>query len=35
MEHQGEWNSMFWRFLPISEDDVELMISQIVTQDYL
>lgn len=28
MEHQGEWNSMFWRFLPISEDDVELMISR-------
>jgi hypothetical protein len=28
MNESGEWNSMFWRFFPASEDDVEIMISR-------
>jgi hypothetical protein len=28
MEEDGEWNSMFWRFFPISEDETEIMISR-------
>lgn len=28
MDKQGEWNSMFWRFLPIGDDDVEIMLSR-------
>lgn len=28
MNEQGEWNSMFWRFLPVGDDDVEIMISR-------
>lgn len=28
MNENGEWNSMFWRFYPISEDDVEIMLSR-------
>lgn len=28
MDEMGEWNSMFWRFFPISDDDVEIMISR-------
>ena len=28
MDEQGSWNSMFWRFFPASEDDVEIMISR-------
>jgi len=28
MDEQGEWNSMFWRFLPIADTDVEIMISR-------
>ena len=28
MDEDGDWNGMFWRFFPISEDDVEIMISR-------
>lgn len=28
MDEEGGWNSMFWRFLPIIEDDTEIMISR-------
>lgn len=28
MAEEGEWNSMFWRFLPIGEDGVEIMLSR-------
>ena len=28
MDHQGEWNSMFWRFYPIADEDTEIMISR-------
>jgi len=28
MDENGEWNSMFWRFYPISDDDTEIMISR-------
>jgi hypothetical protein len=28
MNEDGEWNSMFWRFLPIGEEDTEIMISR-------
>lgn len=28
MDEQGEWNSMFWRFFPISDSDVEIMLSR-------
>jgi protein O-GlcNAc transferase len=28
MNEDGDWNSMFWRFLPISEDDTDIMISR-------
>lgn len=28
MNEQGEWNSMFWRFLPIGDDDVDIMLSR-------
>lgn len=28
MNEQGNWNGMFWRFLPASEDDVEVMLSR-------
>lgn len=28
MEEQGSWNGMFWRFIPASEDDVEIMLSR-------
>jgi protein O-GlcNAc transferase len=28
MDESGEWNSMFWRFYPISDDDTEIMISR-------
>lgn len=28
MNEQGEWNSMFWRFFPIGDDDVEIMLSR-------
>jgi len=28
MDEEGEWNSMFWRFFPASEDNVEIMISR-------
>jgi protein O-GlcNAc transferase len=28
MNEDGEWNSMFWRFYPISDDDTEIMISR-------
>lgn len=28
MNEQGEWNSMFWRFLPVGDDDVEIMLSR-------
>jgi len=28
MEEYGEWNSMFWRFLPIGDDDVSVMLSR-------
>lgn len=28
MEENGEWNSMFWRFYPIADDDTEIMISR-------
>jgi hypothetical protein len=28
MDEQGEWNSMFWRFFPIGEEDTEIMISR-------
>ena len=28
MDEDGEWNSMFWRFYPISDEDTEIMISR-------
>lgn len=28
MDHPGEWNSMFWRFLPITDFDTEIMLSR-------
>lgn len=28
MNEEGSWNSMFWRFLPISDDDTEIMLSR-------
>lgn len=28
MEEEGEWNSMFWRFFPISDSDTEIMLSR-------
>lgn len=28
MNENGEWNSMFWRFLPIEEPDVDIMLSR-------
>ena len=28
MEEEGDWSGMFWRFLPCSEEDVEVMISR-------
>jgi hypothetical protein len=28
MEEHGDWTSMFWRFLPASEEDVSVMISR-------
>ena len=28
MEDEGSWNSMFWRFYPIGDDDVEIMLSR-------
>jgi hypothetical protein len=28
MDEDGGWNSMFWRFYPISENDVDIMISR-------
>lgn len=28
MNEMGEWNSMFWRFFPISDEDVDIMISR-------
>lgn len=28
MNEEGEWNSMFWRFFPICDEDVEIMISR-------
>lgn len=28
MNEQGEWNSMFWRFLPVGDEDVEIMLSR-------
>ena len=28
METQGDWTSMFWRFYPASESDVDIMISR-------
>jgi protein O-GlcNAc transferase len=28
MGEMGEWNSMFWRFYPISDEDTEIMISR-------
>jgi hypothetical protein len=28
MNEEGSWNSMFWRFIPICEDDTEIMISR-------
>jgi hypothetical protein len=28
MSEEGDWNGMFWRFYPISENDVEVMISR-------
>lgn len=28
MEEQGDWTSMFWRFYPASEDDVDIMLSR-------
>jgi hypothetical protein len=28
MNEDGEWNSMFWRFLPIADEDTEIMISR-------
>jgi hypothetical protein len=28
MEEQGDWSSMFWRFAPVFEDNVEVMISR-------
>jgi len=28
MNEEGEWNSMFWRFYPISDDDTEIMLSR-------
>ncbi len=28
MEEEGEWNSMFWRFFPIGDDDTEIMLSR-------
>ena len=28
MDEEGNWNSMFWRFYAIDDDDVEIMISR-------
>lgn len=28
MNEDGDWSGMFWRFLPISDDDVDVMISR-------
>ena len=28
MEEEGDWSGMFWRFLPASERDVEVMLSR-------
>ena len=28
MEEEGDWSGMFWRFLPASEKDVEVMLSR-------
>ena len=28
MKEAGDWSGMFWRFLPCSEEDVEVMISR-------
>lgn len=28
MEEEGDWTSMFWRFLPTTESDVDVMISR-------
>lgn len=28
MDQDGSWNSMFWRFYPISDPDVEVMLSR-------
>jgi len=28
MNELGSWNSMFWRFFPISEDETEIMLSR-------
>ena len=28
MDEDGEWNSMFWRFYPIADEDTEIMLSR-------
>jgi hypothetical protein len=28
MNEQGDWNSMFWRFLPIGDNDIDVMLSR-------
>ena len=28
MDEQGSWNSMFWRFYPISDNNIEVMLSR-------
>jgi hypothetical protein len=28
MDEEGDWSGMFWRFLPASESDVEVMLSR-------